>query len=112
LLAGGTGADRRDAARDLADVLKFLRADAKEVLNSDDERDLLKLANNFGIRYHCTGIAFGDLTSQHRRVQVFAFWIFMCSTRPVGLVGARRPVPSDEDVLMDPRLRGLGCGWE
>ena len=39
----------------MADVLEFLRADAKEVLNSDDERDLFKLANNFGIRHHKQG---------------------------------------------------------
>lgn len=50
-----TPAERRDAARDLADVLEFLRAEAKQVLNSDDERDLFNLANNFGIRHHKQG---------------------------------------------------------
>jgi hypothetical protein len=50
-----TGEDRRDAVRDLADVLEYLRAEAKTVLNSDDERDLFNLANNFGIRHHKQG---------------------------------------------------------
>lgn len=44
--------ERRDAIRDLADVLEFLRTEAKSVLNSKDEADLFQLANNFGIRHH------------------------------------------------------------
>lgn len=44
--------DRKDAIRDLADVLEFLRPRAKEVLTSKDEGDLFNLANNFGIRHH------------------------------------------------------------
>ena len=44
--------ERRDAIRDLADVLEFLRPKAKEVLTSKDESDLFNLANNFGIRHH------------------------------------------------------------
>jgi hypothetical protein len=44
--------ERKDAIRDLADVLEFLRAEAKSVLSSKDEADLFQLANNFGIRHH------------------------------------------------------------
>ena len=44
--------DRRDAIRDLADVLEFLRPQVKKVLLSRDESDLFNLANNFGIRHH------------------------------------------------------------
>jgi len=44
--------DRRDALRDLADVLEFIRPQAKQVLVSKDEDDLFNLANNFGIRHH------------------------------------------------------------
>jgi hypothetical protein len=44
--------DRRDAIRDLADVLEFIRPQAKQVLNIKDEADLFNLANNFGIRHH------------------------------------------------------------
>lgn len=49
---GATVNDRRDAIRDLADVLEFLRPRAKEVLTSKDEADLFELANRFGIRHH------------------------------------------------------------
>ncbi len=44
--------DRRDAIRDLADVLEYLRPKAKNVLSKKDENDLFNLANNFGIRHH------------------------------------------------------------
>lgn len=44
--------DRRDAVRDLADVLEFLRPQLKDVFNSKDESDLFNLANNFAIRHH------------------------------------------------------------
>lgn len=44
--------DRRDALRDLADVLEFLRPRLKSVLTSQDETDLFNIANNFGIRHH------------------------------------------------------------
>lgn len=44
--------DRRDAIRDLADVLEFLRPKVKAVLNSKDESDLFSIANNFAIRHH------------------------------------------------------------
>lgn len=47
-----TLAERKDAIRDLADVLEFIRAEAKLVLTSKDESDLFQLANNFGIRHH------------------------------------------------------------
>ena len=44
--------DRRQAVRELVDVLEFLRPKVKRVLQSRDERDLFNLANNFGIRHH------------------------------------------------------------
>jgi hypothetical protein len=46
--------DPRDAVRDLADVLEFLRPQVKSVLTSKDESDLFHLINNFGIRHHTT----------------------------------------------------------
>lgn len=49
---GSTMDDRRDAVRDLADVLEYLRPKATKVLSSKDEADLFNLANNFGIRHH------------------------------------------------------------
>jgi hypothetical protein len=44
--------DRRDAIRDLADVLEFLRPKLKLVITKSDEGDLFNIANNFGIRHH------------------------------------------------------------
>jgi hypothetical protein len=44
--------DRRDAIRDLADVLEFVRPKLKGVLTSEDENDLFNIANNFGILHH------------------------------------------------------------
>lgn len=44
--------DRREAIRELADVLEFLRPVIKEHLNKKDESDLFNIANNFGIRHH------------------------------------------------------------
>ncbi len=44
--------DRRDAVRDLADVLEYLRPQMDKVLNKKDESALFTIANNFGIRHH------------------------------------------------------------
>ncbi|AEW05566.1 hypothetical protein Sulac_2078 [Sulfobacillus acidophilus DSM 10332] len=44
--------DRRDAVRDLAAVLEYLRPQAQAVITKKDESDLFELANRFGIRHH------------------------------------------------------------
>lgn len=44
--------DRRQAVRDLADVLEYLKPKVQEFLTSKDEGDLFNIANNFGIRHH------------------------------------------------------------
>ena len=44
--------DRRDAVRDLADVLEFLKKEIKQVITKKDESDLFHIANRFGIRHH------------------------------------------------------------
>lgn len=49
---GSTIDDRRQAVRDLADVLEYLRPKVKSFLTSKDENDLFNIANNFGIRHH------------------------------------------------------------
>ncbi len=49
---GASIESRRDALRDLVDVLEFLRPRLKKVLDSRDEKDLFNIANNFGIRHH------------------------------------------------------------
>ena len=49
---GSTLDDRRQAVRDLADVLEYIRPQVKSLLTHQDEKDLFNLANNFGIRHH------------------------------------------------------------
>jgi len=44
--------DRRQAVRDLADVLEYLKPKVQELLTNKDEKDLFNIANNFGIRHH------------------------------------------------------------
>lgn len=44
--------ERRDAIRDLADVLEYLRPQMQSVISKKDDGDLFNLANNFGIRHH------------------------------------------------------------
>ena len=44
--------DRRQAVRDLADVLEYLKPKVKSILTKKDENDLFNIANNFGIRHH------------------------------------------------------------
>ena len=49
---GSTLDDRRQAVRDLADVLEYLRPRMRRLLTKQDENDLFNIANNFGIRHH------------------------------------------------------------
>lgn len=49
---GSTVDDRRQAVRDLVDVLEYLRPKIKSILTKEDENDLFNIANNFGIRHH------------------------------------------------------------
>lgn len=44
--------DRRDAVRDLADVLEYLRPKLAKVLTKKDDGTLFEIANNFGVRHH------------------------------------------------------------
>ena len=49
---GSTTDDRRQAVRDLVDVLEYLRPKVKTLLTTADEKDLFNIANNFGVRHH------------------------------------------------------------
>ena len=49
---GATVEQRRQAVRDLADVLEYLRPQVTTFLTQKDERDLFNIANNFGLRHH------------------------------------------------------------
>jgi len=50
-----TPEERREAVRELADILEYLRPQLKTVLTKQDESDLFNIANNFGIRHHNPG---------------------------------------------------------
>ena len=49
---GSTVEQRRQAVRDLVDVLEYLRPQVTTFLTRKDEGDLFNLANNFGLRHH------------------------------------------------------------
>jgi hypothetical protein len=49
---GATIGDRRAAARELADVLEFLRKDVQVHMLKKDEGDLYRLANDFALRHN------------------------------------------------------------
>lgn len=50
---GSSANERRQAVRDLADVLEYLRPQVTSlIINKKDESDLFNIANNFGIRHH------------------------------------------------------------
>lgn len=44
--------DRKEAIRELADVLEFLRPTIKLHMDKKDENDIFNIANNFAIRHH------------------------------------------------------------
>lgn len=44
--------DKRDALRELADVLEFLRSEVRKKLPSKEASNLFNIANNYGIRHH------------------------------------------------------------
>jgi hypothetical protein len=44
--------DRREAVRDLVDVLEYLRPKVTAYIHKKDDADLFNIANNFGIRHH------------------------------------------------------------
>lgn len=62
--------DRRQAVRDLADVLEYVRPKVQELLTNKDERDLFNIANNFGIRHH------NDKQKTNYDTAIWLSWMF------------------------------------
>lgn len=62
--------ERRDAIRDLADVLEFLRPQVKAVISGKDEGDLFVIVNKFGIRHH------NDQQKQDYDKAIWYSWMF------------------------------------
>jgi len=50
-----SAADRKDAVRELADVLEYLRPEIKAEMLSKDESELFNIANNFAVRHNRPG---------------------------------------------------------
>lgn len=62
--------ERRDAIRDLVDVLEFLRPQVKTVISRKDEGDLFVIANQFSIRHH------NDQQKQDYDKAIWYSWMF------------------------------------
>lgn len=62
--------ERRDAVRNLGDVLERLRPKVKSVLTTKDENDLFNILNNFGIRHH------NQRQKTDYEERVFLSWLF------------------------------------
>lgn len=62
--------DRRQAVRDLADVLEYLKPKVQELLTKQDEKDLFNIANNFGIRHH------NDKQKTSYEAAIWLSWMF------------------------------------
>ena len=73
--------DRRDAVRDLADVLEFLRPEIKRVLTKKDDAALFEIANKFAIR-HMDGEQFTEYTKP-----VWLSWMFYFYLATIYAVG-------------------------
>lgn len=72
--------DRKEAVRELADVLEFLRPQVKQELLSKDESDLFNIANNFGIRHH------NQIQKNEYDKAVWLSWIFYIYLSSIHLV--------------------------
>ena len=73
--------DRRDAVRDLADVLEYLRPEIKRVLTKKDDAALFEIANKFAIR-HMDGEQFTEYTKP-----VWLSWMFYFYLATIYAVG-------------------------
>jgi hypothetical protein len=62
--------DRRDAVRDLADVLEYLRPQIKGLLTKKDDGALFTIANEFGIRHH------NERQSTNYDTAIWLSWMF------------------------------------
>lgn len=86
-----TVTDRRDAVRDLADVLEYLRADVKAVLSSKDEAMLFETANKFWIRHNKPD---ERRDYDHDAWWAWLFYIYLASIALVTHLDDREPPPT------------------
>lgn len=67
---GSTIDERREAVRNLADCLEYLRKDLLNVISQKDDGDLFNIANNFGIRHH------NDKQKTNYESAIWLSWMF------------------------------------
>ena len=72
--------DRKEAVRELADVLEYLRPQVKQELLSKDESDLFNIANNFGIRHY------NQRQKEDYNKSVWLSWIFYIYLSTIHLI--------------------------
>jgi hypothetical protein len=70
--ASSTNDDRRDALRDLADVLEYIKPSIQKLSMSKDSNELFEIANTFGIRHH------NPRQKTDYDKAVWHSWIFYC----------------------------------
>jgi hypothetical protein len=63
-------AERKNAVRELGDILEFLRDKAKNTLSRKDEQDLFQVLNQFGIRHH------NPQQKTDYDLNIFTAWLF------------------------------------
>lgn len=97
---GATIDDRRQAVRDLADVLEYLRPCIQEILSSKDESDLFNLANNFGIRHH------NDKQKTKYDAALWLSWMFYLNLATVHLL-LRKLGPAQKSASPSPKAAAV-----
>lgn len=86
-----TSTDRRDAVRDLADVLESLRVDVKATMPSKDEAMLFEIANKFWIRHNKPG---EQRDYDHEAWWSWLFYVYLASIALVSHLADRPASPS------------------
>jgi hypothetical protein len=81
-LGRSTRQERKQAVRELVDVLEFHRPHVKTHLFSKDEADIFNMANNFALRHH-------NNTQKDDYDDTFLTWIFFLYLSTVHLILAR-----------------------
>jgi len=81
--------EKRDALKNLADVLELLRGDLQSYIPNHEENRLFEIANTFGIRHH-------NNTQQTDYNQgVYYYWIFYCYLATIDLLARLKKEQSD-----------------
>ncbi len=70
--AKSTIEDRKDAIRELSDILEYMRPRIKTLNMSKDENEIFQIANNFGIRH------FNSKQKNEYDKTIWLNWIFYC----------------------------------